>query len=256
MTTLLPPPPDPKENRSTDEKRLLATLAAALAATLIAAPVAAQVNTVSLMGGPNAVIREELGCLTMGISLTSTTSIPMGTEVRYHVSTTGGFNHFRNHGVLTYLADGETLADIPSNVITANTATAGTSVLLPGLCVADDRIDPRPDNNTDGSTNVAITIRLMSVAGFTIDRNMNSATAFVRGNDRCHQPDSNSLNGGVVYKFRNGNMNDSCVCMSKSSVVAAGIADGESESYATTALKWRTDSTDYCKDSPYQRPGG
>ena len=94
----------------------------------------------------------------------------------------------------------------------------------------------------------------MSVAGFTIDRGRDSATAYVRGDDRCHQPDGNALNGGVVYKFRNGNMNDSCVCRSKSSVVAAGIADGETESYATTALKWRTDSTDYCSDSPYQRP--
>ncbi|MCY4282054.1 MAG: hypothetical protein OXE03_03920, partial [Gammaproteobacteria bacterium] len=165
-------------------------------------------------------------------------------------------NHFRNHGVQVFLGDGATLNDIPSNVITANTATAGTSVLLPGLCVADDRIDPRPDGNTDGNTSSIITIRLMSVAGFTIDRNRASAQAFIRGNDSCHQPDRNALNGGIVYKFRNGNMNDSCVCMSKSSVVVAGIADGESESYATTALKWRTDSTDYCMDSPYQRPGG
>ena len=51
-------------------------------------------------------------------------------------------------------------------------------------------------------------------------------------------------------------MNDSCLCMSKSSVVAAGMADRESESYAATALKWRTDSTDYCPESPYQRLGG
>ncbi|MCY4210689.1 MAG: hypothetical protein OXE97_06565 [Gammaproteobacteria bacterium] len=211
-------------------------------------------NTVSLMG--SSAVREELGCLTTGINLTSTATIPMGTQVRYHVSTVSGYNHFRNHGVQVFLGDGATLNDIPSNVITANTATAGTSVLLPGLCVADDRIDPRPDGNTDGSTSSVITIRLMSVAGFTIDRNRASAQAFIRGNDSCHQPDRNALNGGIVYKFRNGNMNDSCVCMSKSSVVVAGIADGESESYATTALKWRTDSTDYCMDSPYQRPGG
>ncbi|MCY3983839.1 MAG: hypothetical protein OXE85_07970, partial [Roseovarius sp.] len=175
---------------------------------------------------------------------------------RYHVSTESGYDHFRNHGVQVLLGDGENLNNIPSNVITANTGAAGTSVLLPGLCVADDRIDPRPEGNTDGNSSSAITIRLMSVAGFTIDRNRNSAKAYVRGDDRCHQPDSNSLNGGVVYKFRNGNMNDSCVCMSKSSVVAAGIADGETESYAKSSLKWRTDSTDYCKDSPYQRPGG
>ena len=234
-------------------KRFLATLAAALAATVAAAPVAAQVNTVALTGG-NVVVREEVGCLTTGISLTSTATIPMGTQVRYHVSTDSGYDYFRNHGVQVLLGDGETLSNIPSSVITANTAMAGTSVPLPNLCVADDRIDPRPDGNTDGNTSTIITIRLMSVAGFTIDRNAASATAYVRGNDRCHQPDANALNGGVVYKFRNGNMNDSCVCMSKSSVVAAGIADGESESYATTALKWRTDSTDYCADSPYQRP--
>ena len=232
------------------------TLAAALVALVIAAPVAAQVNTVSLMGGPNVVIREEPGCLTTGLNLISAANIPMGTQVRYHVSTESGFNHFRNHGVQVWLGDGEMLSNIPSNVITATTATAGTSVLLPGLCVADDRIDPRPEGNRDGNSSSTITIRLMSVAGFTIDRNMDSATAFVRGNDSCHRPDGNALNGGVVYKFRNGNMNDSCVCMSKSSVVAAGIADGESESYATSSLKWRTDSTDYCANSPYQRPGG
>ncbi len=45
-------------------------------------------------------------------------------------------------------------------------------------------------------------------------------------------------------------MNDSCLCMWKSSVVAAGMADGESESCAATALKWCTDSTDYCPESP------
>ena len=231
--------------------------AAALVAMLMAGPVWAQVNTVSLMGGPNVVIREEPGCLTMGLNLTSAASIPMGTQVRYYVKTESGFNHFRNHGVEVWLGDDETLGNIPSNVITATTATAGTSVLLPGLCVADDRIDPRPaGSGPDGNASSIITIRLMSVAGFTIDRNRASAQAFIRGNDSCHQPDRNALNGGIVYKFRNGNMNDSCVCMSKSSVVVAGIADGESESYATTALKWRTDSTDYCMDSPYQRPGG
>ncbi|MCY4200370.1 MAG: hypothetical protein OXF31_11290 [Gammaproteobacteria bacterium] len=85
---------------------------------------------------------------------------------------------------------------------------------------------------------------------------LSSAEAFIRGNDLCQLPGANAANNNVVYRFRNGNMNDSCVCMSKSSVVAAGIADGESESYATTALNWRTDSTDYCPESPYQRPGG
>ncbi|MCY4341284.1 MAG: hypothetical protein OXE48_07965, partial [Gammaproteobacteria bacterium] len=234
----------------------LAALTAALllAALTLPANVQAQVNTVGLEVS-SSVMLEELGCAT-GINLTSSANIPSGTQVRYYVSMDFGFNHFRNHGVLTLLADGETLSEIPSNVITADTAGAGTSVLLPGLCVADDRIDPSAVGSADGSKSSSFTIRLMSVAGFMIDRNRDSAKMFVRGNDSCAQPDANGLNGGVVYKFRNGNMNDSCVCMSKSSVVAAGIADGETESYATTALKWRTDSTDYCPSSPYQRPGG
>jgi len=46
------------------------------------------------------------------------------------------------------------------------------------------------------------------------------------------------------------------VYANQSLVVAAGLADGETESYATTVLKWRTDSTNYCPDSPYRRPGG
>ncbi len=229
---------------------------------------AAQVNTVSLTG-TDVVIQEEPGCLTAGINLTSTATIPMGTQVRYHVSTDSGFDHFRNHGVEVWLGDSATLDDIPSSVITANTAAAGTSVLLPDLCVADDRIDPRPEGNTDGSTSSIITIRLMSVAGFTIDRNMDSARAFVRGNDRCNQPDSNALNSGVVYKFRNGNMNDSCVCADKSLVEVTphegytpltpgqgglnqpAVVYGDIPTYGESSLNWTNDSTDYCADSPY-----
>ena len=214
---------------------------------------------VSLTGSGVVVEEANGGCLRSGINLTSDATIPNSTEVRYLVSTKQGHNHFRNHGVAVFLssADNGNLSDIRGNVITAMTGTAGTSVTLPGLCVADDRIDPQPaGTGRDGSSTSVIEVTLLSVDGFAIDRNMASAEAFIRGNDRCHLPDANTANKGVVYRFRNGNMNDSCVCMSKSSVVAAGIADGESESYATTALNWRTDSTDYCPESPYQRPGG
>ena len=73
----------------------LTTLAAALVAVVIAAPVWAQVNTVWLTGG-NVVINEEMndGCLLAVIMLTSTAFIPANTQVRYHVSTEQGFNHF------------------------------------------------------------------------------------------------------------------------------------------------------------------
>ncbi|MCY3983196.1 MAG: hypothetical protein OXE85_04695 [Roseovarius sp.] len=221
---------------------------------VIAAPVWAQVNTVWLTGG-NVVINEEMndGCLLAVIMLTSTAFTPANTQVRYHVSTEQGFNHFRNHGVAVYLVDGVPLSNIKSNVIATNTGSAGTSVLLPGLCVANDQIDTRPAGTLDGNATSTIKVILMSVAGFAIDRSRDSVQAYIRGDDHCTLPDSNG--NGVVYKFRNGNLNDSCVCMSKSSVVAAGIADGETEAYATTSLKWRTDSTDYCPNSPYQRPG-
>ncbi|MCY4340989.1 MAG: hypothetical protein OXE48_06445 [Gammaproteobacteria bacterium] len=242
---------------------------------MIAVPAVAQVNTVGLMVEGSVVVREEPGCLTAGITLTSTATIPTGTQVRYHVSTESGYNYFRNHGVEVFLGDGETLSNIPSSVITANTAAAGTSVLLPNLCVADDRIDPRPDGNTDGNTSSIITIRLMSVAGFTIDRNRASARAFIRGDDRCNSPNSNGLNGGIVYKFRNGSMNDSCVCSNKSLAAIDEPHDryrpltpgerglnhdpvvyGDIPTYGESSLKWLTDTTDYCKDSPYQKPGG
>jgi len=63
-----------------------------------------------------------------------------------------------------------------------------------------------------------------------------------------------TANGGIIYdKTRGGR---GCVYANQSLVVAAGLADGETESYATTVLKWRTDSTNYCPDSPYRRPGG
>ncbi|MCY4149422.1 MAG: hypothetical protein OXF73_08800 [Gammaproteobacteria bacterium] len=60
--------------------------------------------------------------------------------------------------------NGKALVNIPSHVIMASTDTAGTSVLLPSLCVADDRIDPKPADIADGSTTAMVEIILMSVA--------------------------------------------------------------------------------------------
>ena len=94
-------------------------------------------------------------------------------------------------------------------------------------------------------------VRLMSVAGFTIDRSQDSATATIRGNDSCAHPDDNSENGGVVYKFRNGNMNDSCVCTTQAEALKA-YGTGPTATYLKSSSKWRTDSTDYCESSPFQ----
>ena len=59
-------------------------------------------------------------------------------------------------------------------------------------------------------------------------------------------------NEGKVFQIRNGR---TCTCTTKSTIVMQGIGSGETESYATSALNWRIDSTNYCPDSPYQRPG-
>jgi len=74
--------------------------------------------------------------------------------------------------------NGKALVNIPSHVIMASTDTAGTSVLLPGLCVADDRIDPKPADIADGSTTAMVEIILMSVAasGLTAPVPLRSAT--------------------------------------------------------------------------------
>jgi len=84
-------------------------LAAALAAMALAAPVVAQVNTVRLTGGNGVAILKERndGCNfgSNGINLTSSANIPANTEVQYLVSTTQGYNHFRNHDVAVLLSN-------------------------------------------------------------------------------------------------------------------------------------------------------
>ncbi len=115
-------------------------------------------------------------------------------------------------------------------------------------CFPDDRLI------TDDSV---IEVVLMPGNGYTINPDMRSVLLTVEDDseEQCANMAHITRMGGLLYKVRGGNLNDTCVCANQSRVVAAGIADGESESYATTALTWRTDSTNYCSDSPYRRPG-
>ncbi len=89
------------------------------------------------------------------------------------------------------------------------------------------------------------------MAGFTIDRNRARIDTFIRSNDICDEPEALAPNEGIVYQRVGGR---TCTCTTKSTIVLGGIAEGETESYATSALNWRTDSTNYCPNSPYQRP--
>ncbi|MCY4210284.1 MAG: hypothetical protein OXE97_04400 [Gammaproteobacteria bacterium] len=116
-----------------------------------------------------------------------------------------------------------------------------------------------PNDRVDSGVDLtAIRLTLISVAGFTVDRNNDTRTFTIQEDDDCTMPEGNAENGGIVYRPNpQGSLASGlCVCAAKSTVVQAGIAAGEAESYAMTALKWRTDSTNYCPDSPYQRPGG
>ncbi len=185
------------------------------------------------------------------LKLTSTTSIPSGTKVTYLVRTVEGHDIFRNHGIQVWLAPDSNLSELPGNVITAATSESDTEVYLPGLCWADNRIDGSRGTGTSGQYYAVIEIQLVSVSGFSIDFARSSARYVIGDEDYCHNPDYLPKNRGIVYQIRNGR---TCTCTEKSTIVRQGIAAEETESYATSALNWRTDSTNYCPDSPYQRP--
>ncbi len=84
-----------------------------MTAAALATPVAAQTPTVDPVAMPQVVGTEgrNNNCHT-GIQLQATTTIPASTMVQYLVSTTSGYDYFRNHGVAVLLADGSTLNDI------------------------------------------------------------------------------------------------------------------------------------------------
>ena len=186
------------------------------------------------------------------LTLTSTEDIPAGTQVTYVVRTVEGHDIFRNHGVQVLLAKGSMLSELKGNVITAATTERGTNVYLPGLCWADNRIDGSRGSGSSGQYYSVIEIQLVSVSDFSIDFASSRARYAIPDEDYCTRPDFLTQNQGKVFQIRNGR---TCTCTRKSTIVMQGIGSGETESYATSALNWRIDSTNYCPDSPYQRPG-
>ncbi|MCY4312296.1 MAG: hypothetical protein OXD44_01100 [Gammaproteobacteria bacterium] len=209
---------------------------------MLAVPAGAQMPTASLYntGGSNENLESE-----SGVEIRGSTIIPSGTEVRVLVSTVSGYgDYFRNHGVQTYLADGSTLDEFKGNVITFNTDSADMAYGV------DTDVFSWPDDRIDSGGNTTIELTLMSVAGFRVDRNNATATFVIYEDDSCSNPGEHGRNGGIVYQFRNGNRNDSCVCTTLAAVRAAN--GGESATYLFSSSKWRTDHTDYCESSPYR----
>ena len=197
--------------------------------------------------------RETDKCMTEApghLTLVSSATIPSGTEVTYLVKTVEGHDQFRNHGVQVWLAPGSALSELPGNVITGTTSGSGTEVYLPNLCWADNLIDGSRGAGATGQYYSIIEVSLIRVSGFEIEFGKHSARYAIVDRDDCERPGLLSQNQGVVYQIRNGR---SCTCTTQSWIVRGGIAQGETESYASSALKWRTDSTNYCPGSPYQR---
>ncbi len=86
-------------------------------------------------------------------------------------------------------------------------------------------------------------IRVLPIPGY--DTSDAVQTYGIRENDSYMSPEATP--DEVVYQFRNGNRNDSCVCEADKPDWASKIVNGVQFGL--------TDSTNYCPDSPYQGPG-
>ena len=240
--------------------KLMTTIASALVAMVIAAPVAAQMlptATVIISGGGS---NESAGNV-HGIDIMLSRAPSSTTQFRFLVQHVSGYDYFRNHGVEAFLEPGETLGEFGRTIVTGE-VRAGQTMLHQGISLSfpNDIIDSGVDNSH-------FRVILISAPGY---RPAGEGARFIIvEDDDCARPDMTT--GGVVYQFRNGNMNDSCVCATKSLVEVtpydrytplSGSSSADSRlslddipSYGQSSLKWTNDSTDYCGDSPYQRPG-
>lgn len=183
---------------------------------------------------------------------------PNSVTVNLLAYTISGHNRIYDYNVPEYLKPSQDASNVyrsRTSITYSGTSTAWwrlnalSSDNTASLCFPDDRL-------ITGESMIRVV--LMGGSGYTVNPDMAAVDVRINddASDACDNPDGIMNSGGIIYKVLNGNLNDMCVCANQSKVVATGIADGEEESYATTALKWRTDSTDYCPNSPCQRPGG
>ncbi|MCY4337682.1 MAG: hypothetical protein OXD47_02665, partial [Gammaproteobacteria bacterium] len=248
-----PPPPPPLFTRLT-ALFLLAALAAPGWAQLL--------PTARITGGApdNASASpESLGCF-RGYDITLSRAATSNTEFRILLRHVSGYNYFRNHGVEAFLEPGERLNEF-SRTLQTHTVSVGQTTLSRGFgfCWPNDIID---------STFAESRFELMLIS--TPGYDTNSVRRFgITEDDNCSRPQS--TRGGIVKLAQGGNLNNTCVCASKSLVEVTphdgytplesdGLNDppaayGDIPTYGESSLKWTTDSTNYCPESPY-RPGG
>jgi len=211
--------------------------------------------TVTIGGGG---ATENIGAV-RGIDIMLSRAPSSDTQFRFLVQHVSGYDYFRNHGVETFLVPEQSFG----RTIVTGVVRAGQTTLDRGIefSFPDDIID-------SGVERSFFKVILISAAGY---RTTGEGVRFhIIENDDCRNPQDTP--GGVVYQFRNGNRNDSCVCASKSLVEVTphdgytpltpgqgglnqpSVVYGDIPTYGQSSLKWTNDSTDYCADSPYQRP--
>ncbi len=176
--------------------------------------------------------------------------------------TVSGPDRLRDYGVPAYQASGS--AEI--NTRTTFQASLRTSYrirLAPSgqlICWGDDKIQ------SDASV---IRVMLMPGSGYMIDPNKRWVDYTIFDMDNCSDPAGRTQNGGIVYQFNSsGGAWGTCTCAEESYAVRSlrarrGVGEDPGQfaneealqSYASAAASWMTDSTNYCPESPHQRPG-
>ncbi|MCY4304152.1 MAG: hypothetical protein OXC62_05140 [Aestuariivita sp.] len=160
------------------------------------------------------------------------------TEVRVLTVTRSGHRRFYDYGVDVYMDDpADPIRSSTTVTINAgNSSYAGLQTNNP-VCWADDHL-------VTGDSEIEVVI--VGGAGYQVNPAANSFTVTITEDDDCANPGDHT-----VYVPIGGNMNNTCKCITKAKFIADS---GESESYLKSAHKWRTYSTNYCAESPYQGP--
>ncbi|MCY4303484.1 MAG: hypothetical protein OXC62_01655 [Aestuariivita sp.] len=250
-------------------KQVKTTLAAALLATVIAAPVWAQIlPTVTITGGntEGTSVLEDSGagdgCIS-GFDVVFSRNTTQDTTFRVMILRVSGYDYFRNHGVEAFYSPEVSRPLTPTIQTFTMPSGQGTAGLPSGfdVCWLDDIIDSEIANSR-------FEMRVLPIPGY--DTRNAVRTFSIDENDNCGSPQSTP--GGVVKISQGGNR--TCVCATKSLVEVtpydgytpltsegSNLRDHEKAllfndipTYGESSLNWTTDSTNYCPDSPYQKP--
>ena len=190
-------------------------------------------------------------------------SNPQGVRVNIFAYTVSGHDRFKNYGVPAYIERTPAVYRQRSQVSYTSNMTGWAELNSFGgtgsPCFPDDLL-------ITGSSVVRVV--LMRGAGYTINPNMRSVDITVRDTpgESCASPDNTP--GGKYYMPhpQGGLAWGMCTCSEEgpwhpqrrlvngNRVWVNKGDDGYDEAYGAEQRKWRSDTTNYCPDSPYQGP--